>query len=50
MKLRQTLEDLITTPVTHYVKKVANKSIPNRKKCKETKQSKLNYFITGYYN
>jgi hypothetical protein len=50
MKLRQTLEDLIATPVTHCVKKVANNSIPNRKKRKETTQSKLNYFITGYYN
>jgi hypothetical protein len=38
MKLRQTLEDLIATPVTHCVKKAANKSIPNCKKRKETKQ------------
>jgi hypothetical protein len=50
MKLRQALEDLIATPVTHCVKKVANNSIPNRKKRRETTQSKLKYFITGYYN
>ena len=50
MKLRQALEDLLATPVTHCVKKVAYNSIPNRKKRKETTQSKLNYFITGYYN
>ena len=50
MKLRQALEDLIATPVTHCVKKVANNSIPNRKKRKETTRSKSNYFITGYYN
>ena len=35
MKLRQALEDLIATPVTHCVKKAANNSISNRTKRKE---------------
>jgi hypothetical protein len=40
MKLRRALEDLIATPVTHCVKKVANNSIPNRTKRKETMPQK----------
>lgn len=43
MKLRQTLEDLIATPVTLCVKKVANNSIPNRTKRKEKTQLKIKF-------
>jgi hypothetical protein len=41
MKLRQALEDLTATPFIQSHKKVANNSIPNRAKRKETMQSKI---------